>query len=71
MAKKNDPVTIEIPVADAEQFMALYTNVEAADAHYLPCQSELFRQHVQGCYKAALVDAAFQRLKQRLEAESH
>ena len=58
---------ITITLADAEQIMALYTNVEAADAHYQRCQSDLFREHVRASYKAALVDAAYARLKQAMD----
>lgn len=72
MAKKQvmaEPEMIAIPRAEAEMIMDLFTNVEAADAHFQRCQSDLFRQHVQSCYRAPLVDQAYQHLKEQLNHE--
>lgn len=55
--------TVTISRADAEHIMELYNNVEAADAHFMRCQSDLFRQHVQGVYKAMLVANAYANLR--------
>lgn len=61
------PDMIEIQRADAVQLLELFRNVEAADAHYKRCQSDLFRQHVQATYKATLVEGAYSRLQELVD----
>ena len=70
MARKTTPKTepaITLTRQEAERLMELYTNVEAADAHFQRCQSDLFRQHVQGVYRAQTVEDAYRALRARLE----
>ena len=59
---------ISITREQAEKIMELYTNIEAADAHYQRCQSDYFRLHVQGCYKSQPIAEAFGAVKVKLEA---
>lgn len=61
------PVTVSIPIADAEQLYELFKGVEAADSHFHTCQSVNFLDHVKAVYKAQKVSAAFARLKQKIE----
>ena len=60
------PVTVSIPIEDAEQLYELFKGVEAADSHFHTCQSVNFRDHVKGVYKAPKVSAAFANLKQKI-----
>lgn len=59
--------TITLTIEQAEQILELYRNAEAADAHFKNCQSDLFRQHMQGVYRAPLVATAFQQLREAVE----
>lgn len=61
------PVTVPIPIEDAEQIYELFKNVELADIHFHTCQSVNFRDHVKSVYKAPKVSAAFAGLKQEIE----
>lgn len=61
------PQTVTLTKAEASVLMSLYNSVEAADAHYKTCQSELFRSHVQMCYKSPTVSGAYDSLKHQLE----
>ena len=68
MAKEpQEPKTITIPVDHARWLLDLYNNIEAADAHFQRCQSDLFRSHLEACYKAPLVRAAFDDLRALIE----
>lgn len=60
---------ISIPLEMAERIIDLYTNIEAADAHFQRCQSDNFRLHVQAVYRNAGVSAAFEDLKQQIDAQ--
>ena len=61
------PQTVTLTKAEASALMSLYNSVEAADAHYKTCQSELFRSHVQMCYRSPTVASAYDGLKHQLE----
>ncbi len=61
------PVTVSIPIEDAEQLYELFKNVELADIHFHTCQSVNFRDHVKAVYKAPKVSTAFAGLKQKIE----
>ena len=64
MAKETQgPKTVTIPIDKARCLLDLYNNIEAADAHFQRCQSDLFRQHMAAVYKAPLVASAFEALR--------
>lgn len=63
MEKKASPTAVSIPIKYAEQLLELYRNIEAADAHFQRCQSDLFRNHMKGVYQAPLVADAFAALE--------
>ena len=71
-AQANGQVTetpiVMMTVADAEQLYELYRNIEMADTHFHTCQSEQFRQHMRGVYKARNVSAAFVKLNEAINA---
>lgn len=60
---------ITIPLSKAKQLYELYRNVEFADAHYRTCQSDNFRIHLQGVYKAGKISKAFDALAAAIDAE--
>lgn len=58
---------ITIPRNVAEKLIDLYTNIEAADAHFQRCQSDNFRLHIKSVYQNPGVKAAFEELQQQIE----
>ena len=63
MQKKSLIITKEM----AEALLSLFTNCEAADAHFKGCQATQFRSHIQGTYKAPKVQAAFHALEDLIQ----
>lgn len=68
-AAKAEPV-VTIPLQQARQMLELYRNIEAADAHFMRCQSDLFRSHTKGVYQAPLVAGAFAFLEKAVSEAS-
>lgn len=66
MEKKSSTPAVSIPIQQAKQLIELYRNIEAADAHFKSCQSELFRNHMRAVYQAPLVAGAFEALQKTL-----
>lgn len=60
---------ITISVKDAKIFLMLFDGVKEADEFFHTCQSQQFRQHIQGTYKAAKVEKAFEALREKLRKE--
>lgn len=58
--------TVNITKEMAETLLSLFTNCEAADAHFKGCQATQFRSHIQGTYKAPKVQAAFRALEESI-----
>lgn len=62
------PSTVTISIDTAEKLLELFSNIEAADAHFKSCQHVLFRQHVRSVYQAPNIDSAYRALRSALEA---
>lgn len=73
-AARAEPVetvpVVTIPLQQARQMLELYRNIEAADAHFMRCQSDLFRSHMKGVYQAPLVAGAFAFLEKAVSEAS-
>ena len=67
MQKASSVKMVAVPLKEAEQLLELYRNVEAADAHFQRCQSDSFRQHIKGVYRAPLVVGAFDSLRASID----
>lgn len=59
----------EVDCATLKAALDLYTNLEAADATFKPCQDKAFRQHMKSCLKAQNIQKAFADIREKLEKE--
>ena len=59
---------IELTVKQAQDLLTVYTNIEAADAHFKTCQADLFRDFTRDTIKAKDIESAYATLRQQIEA---
>lgn len=62
---------IEVEASVLEQLIDFYSNIEAADAVYKPCQDKNFRQHAKACLSAMRVEIAVKTARNLLREEAN
>ena len=68
-ASASPPDEVTVPRSVLKQFVSLVEGLEQADKAYMTCQASLFRDYVQGAYKAPKVRGAVERARNALEAQ--
>lgn len=69
VAKYSGEDLLTMSMKDAKNLLTLYDGIKEADEFFHTCQSQQFRQHIQGTYKAAKVEKAFEALREKLRKE--
>ncbi len=59
---------IELTLKQAQDLLTVYDNIEAADAHFKLCQSDLFRNFTKDTIYAKDIENAYATLRQQIEA---